>query len=67
KYIFILVPWRLPLFVFHNGWFSYYWKVKKKLVNLTNLTLKTYEGMMHGSCHQEMIGIKQFIDKFSQP
>lgn len=27
--IFILVPWRLPLFGFHNGWFSYCWKVKK--------------------------------------
>ncbi|KAF5915475.1 hypothetical protein HPG69_014796 [Diceros bicornis minor] len=39
----------------------------KTLVNPANGTFKTYEGMRHSSCHQEMINIKQFIDKRLPP
>ncbi|CAD7678084.1 unnamed protein product [Nyctereutes procyonoides] len=39
----------------------------KLLVNLTNVTLKTYEGMMHSLCHQEMMDIKQFSLILCQP
>nr|XP_058131519.1 acyl-protein thioesterase 1 isoform X3 [Dasypus novemcinctus] len=35
----------------------------KTLVNPANVTFRTYEGMVHSSCHQEMMDIKQFIDK----
>lgn len=39
----------------------------KQLVNPDNVTFKTYEGMMHCSCPQEMLDIKQFIDKLLPP
>ncbi|XP_045883380.1 acyl-protein thioesterase 1 isoform X2 [Meles meles] len=39
----------------------------KTLVNPANFTFKTYEGMMHSSCQQEMMDIKQFIDKLLPP
>ncbi|XP_012502796.1 PREDICTED: acyl-protein thioesterase 1-like isoform X2 [Propithecus coquereli] len=39
----------------------------KTLVNLVNVTFKTYEGMMHNSPHQEMMDVKQFIDKLLPP
>ncbi|XP_016063230.1 PREDICTED: acyl-protein thioesterase 1 [Miniopterus natalensis] len=39
----------------------------KTLVNPANVTFKTYEGMMHCSCQQEMMDIKQFIDKLLPP
>uniref|UniRef100_A0A0D9R4Q4 Acyl-protein thioesterase 1 n=1 Tax=Chlorocebus sabaeus TaxID=60711 RepID=A0A0D9R4Q4_CHLSB len=37
------------------------------LVNPANVTFKTYEGMMHSSCQQEMMDVKQFIDKLLPP
>ncbi|XP_006874613.1 PREDICTED: acyl-protein thioesterase 1-like isoform X3 [Chrysochloris asiatica] len=39
----------------------------KTLVNPVNVTFKTYEGMMHSSCKQEMMDVKQFIDKLLPP
>nr|XP_054512716.1 acyl-protein thioesterase 1 isoform X8 [Pan troglodytes]XP_054972529.1 acyl-protein thioesterase 1 isoform X5 [Pan paniscus] len=39
----------------------------KTLVNPANVTFKTYEGMMHSSCQQEMMDVKQFIDKLLPP
>ncbi|XP_053517040.1 acyl-protein thioesterase 1 isoform X2 [Artibeus jamaicensis] len=39
----------------------------KTLVNPANVTFKTYEGMMHSSCQQEMMDIKHFIDKLLPP
>uniref|UniRef100_A0A2K6FWR8 Acyl-protein thioesterase 1 n=1 Tax=Propithecus coquereli TaxID=379532 RepID=A0A2K6FWR8_PROCO len=39
----------------------------KTLVNPANVTFKTYEGMMHNSSHQEMMDVKQFIDKLLPP
>ncbi|XP_024598361.1 LOW QUALITY PROTEIN: acyl-protein thioesterase 1 [Neophocaena asiaeorientalis asiaeorientalis] len=39
----------------------------KTLVNPANVTFKTYGGMMHSSCQQEMMDIKQFIDKLLPP
>ncbi|CAK6438825.1 unnamed protein product [Pipistrellus nathusii] len=39
----------------------------KKLVNPANVTFKVYEGMMHSSCPQEMLDIRQFIDKILPP
>ncbi|XP_065735543.1 acyl-protein thioesterase 1-like isoform X2 [Phocoena phocoena] len=39
----------------------------KTLVNLANVTLKTYGGMIHSSCQQEMMDIKQFIDELLTP
>uniref|UniRef100_A0A671EKJ6 Acyl-protein thioesterase 1 n=1 Tax=Rhinolophus ferrumequinum TaxID=59479 RepID=A0A671EKJ6_RHIFE len=39
----------------------------KTLVNPANVTFKTYEGMMHSSSQQEMMDIKQFIDKLLPP
>lgn len=39
----------------------------KTLVNPVNVTFKTYEGMIHSSCPQEMMDIKQFIDKLLPP
>ncbi|XP_019290789.1 acyl-protein thioesterase 1 isoform X1 [Panthera pardus] len=39
----------------------------KMLVNPANVTFKTYQGMMHSSCQQEMMDIKQFIDKLLPP
>ncbi|MEJ1286768.1 lysophospholipase 1 [Cricetulus griseus] len=42
-------------------------KKLKALVNPSNVTFKVYEGMMHSSCHQEMMDVKQFIDKLLPP
>uniref|UniRef100_A0A8C2M9M4 Acyl-protein thioesterase 1 n=1 Tax=Cricetulus griseus TaxID=10029 RepID=A0A8C2M9M4_CRIGR len=39
----------------------------KALVNPSNVTFKVYEGMMHSSCQQEMMDVKQFIDKLLPP
>ncbi|XP_027254733.1 acyl-protein thioesterase 1 isoform X3 [Cricetulus griseus] len=39
----------------------------KSLVNPSNVTFKVYEGMMHSSCQQEMMDVKQFIDKLLPP
>uniref|UniRef100_A0A8D2B7G5 Acyl-protein thioesterase 1 n=1 Tax=Sciurus vulgaris TaxID=55149 RepID=A0A8D2B7G5_SCIVU len=39
----------------------------KTLVNPANVTFKIYEGMMHCSCQQEMMDVKQFIDKLLPP
>ncbi|KAK7833621.1 hypothetical protein U0070_020642 [Myodes glareolus] len=39
----------------------------KALVNPSNVTFKIYEGMMHSSCQQEMMDVKQFIDKLLPP
>ncbi|KAK2117178.1 acyl-protein thioesterase [Saguinus oedipus] len=39
----------------------------KTLVNPANVTFKTYEGVMHSSCQQEMMDVKQFIDKVLPP
>ncbi|EHB10602.1 Acyl-protein thioesterase 1 [Heterocephalus glaber] len=39
----------------------------KSLVNPANVTFKTYEGMMHSSCQQEMMDVKQFTDKLLPP
>uniref|UniRef100_A0A2K6UZ25 Acyl-protein thioesterase 1 n=1 Tax=Saimiri boliviensis boliviensis TaxID=39432 RepID=A0A2K6UZ25_SAIBB len=39
----------------------------KTLVNPANVTFKTYEGMMHSSCQQEMMDVKQFIEKVLPP
>ncbi|XP_006859870.1 PREDICTED: acyl-protein thioesterase 1-like [Chrysochloris asiatica] len=39
----------------------------KTLVNPANVTFKTYESIMHSSCKQEMMDVKQFIDKLLPP
>ncbi|XP_044522224.1 acyl-protein thioesterase 1 isoform X3 [Gracilinanus agilis] len=39
----------------------------KLLVNPCNVSFSTYEGMMHGSCNQEMLDVKNFIDKVLPP
>ncbi|XP_019791976.1 acyl-protein thioesterase 1-like isoform X2 [Tursiops truncatus] len=39
----------------------------KTLVNPANVTFKTYGGMMHSSCEQEVMDIRQFIDKLLPP
>uniref|UniRef100_A0A8C2MB41 Acyl-protein thioesterase 1 n=1 Tax=Cricetulus griseus TaxID=10029 RepID=A0A8C2MB41_CRIGR len=39
----------------------------KALVNPSNVTFKVYQGMMHSSCQQEMMDVKQFIDKLLPP
>ncbi|XP_012922614.1 acyl-protein thioesterase 1-like [Heterocephalus glaber] len=39
----------------------------KSLVNPANVTFKTYEGMMQSLCQQEMMDVKQFIDKLLPP
>ena len=39
----------------------------KTLVNPANVTFKTYGRMMHSSCQQEVMDIKQFIDKLLPP
>lgn len=35
---------------------------QKSLVNPANVTFQSYDGMMHSSCQQEMMDVKQFID-----
>ncbi|XP_006866665.1 PREDICTED: acyl-protein thioesterase 1-like [Chrysochloris asiatica] len=37
------------------------------LINPANVTFKTYECMMHSSCQQEMMDVKQFIEKLLPP
>ncbi|NXY89479.1 LYPA1 thioesterase, partial [Alcedo cyanopectus] len=39
----------------------------KSMVNPANVTFRTYSGMMHSSCIEEMMDIKQFIDKHLPP
>ncbi|XP_056679899.1 acyl-protein thioesterase 1 isoform X2 [Monodelphis domestica] len=39
----------------------------KTLVNPCNVSFSTYDGMMHGSCNQEMLDVKNFIDKILPP
>ncbi|KAK2504718.1 hypothetical protein MC885_013771, partial [Smutsia gigantea] len=39
----------------------------KTLVNPANVTFKTYKGMIHSSCPQEMVDFKQFTDKLLPP
>ncbi|XP_007428273.1 acyl-protein thioesterase 1 isoform X1 [Python bivittatus] len=39
----------------------------KKMLNPGNITFKTYSGMMHSSCIEEMMDVKQFIDKHLPP
>uniref|UniRef100_A0A8C9E5M5 Acyl-protein thioesterase 1 n=1 Tax=Phocoena sinus TaxID=42100 RepID=A0A8C9E5M5_PHOSS len=39
----------------------------KTLVNPANVTFKTYGGMMHSSCQQEVMDIRQFTDKLLPP
>ncbi|XP_053104703.1 acyl-protein thioesterase 1 isoform X2 [Hemicordylus capensis] len=35
----------------------------KTMLHPSNITFKTYSGMMHSSCIEEMMDVKQFIDK----
>uniref|UniRef100_A0A8D0C3K4 Acyl-protein thioesterase 1 n=1 Tax=Salvator merianae TaxID=96440 RepID=A0A8D0C3K4_SALMN len=39
----------------------------KSMLNPGNITFKTYSGMMHSSCIEEMMDVKQFIDKHLPP
>ncbi|KAM7175891.1 acyl-protein thioesterase 1 isoform 4-T5 [Macrochelys suwanniensis] len=39
----------------------------KRLINPVDVTFKTYSGMMHSSCIEEMMDVKQFIDKHLPP
>uniref|UniRef100_A0A8C6YQR4 Acyl-protein thioesterase 1 n=1 Tax=Nothoprocta perdicaria TaxID=30464 RepID=A0A8C6YQR4_NOTPE len=39
----------------------------KSLINPANVTFRTYSGMMHSSCIEEMMDVKQFIDKHLPP
>ncbi|XP_042319876.1 acyl-protein thioesterase 1 [Sceloporus undulatus] len=39
----------------------------KSMINPGNVTFKTYSGMMHSSCIEEMMDVKQFIDKHLPP
>ncbi|XP_072855024.1 acyl-protein thioesterase 1 isoform X2 [Pogona vitticeps] len=39
----------------------------KAMINPANVTFKTYSGMMHSSCIEEMMDVKQFIDKQLPP
>ncbi|XP_069477150.1 acyl-protein thioesterase 1 isoform X3 [Ambystoma mexicanum] len=39
----------------------------KNIINPANVQFKTYSGMMHSSCNQEMADVKQFIDKQLPP
>uniref|UniRef100_G1NEM1 Acyl-protein thioesterase 1 n=2 Tax=Meleagris gallopavo TaxID=9103 RepID=G1NEM1_MELGA len=39
----------------------------KSMINPANITFRTYSGMMHSSCIEEMMDIKQFIDKHLPP
>ncbi|KAB0394812.1 hypothetical protein E2I00_019329, partial [Balaenoptera physalus] len=41
--------------------------VLKTLLNPANVTFRTSGGMMHSSCQQETMDIKQFIDKLLPP
>ncbi|XP_067887948.1 acyl-protein thioesterase 1 isoform X2 [Heterodontus francisci] len=39
----------------------------KTIINPDNVVFKSYKGMMHGSCPQEMMDVKQFIEKQLPP
>ncbi|XP_074002620.1 acyl-protein thioesterase 1 isoform X4 [Numenius arquata] len=39
----------------------------KSMINPANVTFRTYSGMMHSSCVEEMTDVKQFIDKHLPP
>ncbi|XP_062345024.1 acyl-protein thioesterase 1 isoform X6 [Cinclus cinclus] len=39
----------------------------KTMINPANVTFKTYSGMMHSSSLEEMMDVKQFIDKHLPP
>ncbi|XP_027755248.1 acyl-protein thioesterase 1 isoform X6 [Empidonax traillii] len=39
----------------------------KSMINPANVTFKTYSGMMHSSSLEEMMDVKQFIDKHLPP
>ncbi|XP_048451465.1 acyl-protein thioesterase 1 isoform X7 [Rhincodon typus] len=39
----------------------------KTIINPDNVVFKSYEGMMHSSCPQEMMDVKQFIEKQLPP
>nr|XP_056709965.1 acyl-protein thioesterase 1 isoform X2 [Euleptes europaea] len=39
----------------------------KTMLNPANVTFKTYSGMMHSSCIEEMMDAKQFVDKHMPP
>ncbi|CAI5779536.1 acyl-protein thioesterase 1 isoform X2 [Podarcis muralis] len=39
----------------------------KTMLNPGNISFKTYSGMMHSSCIEEMMDVKQFIDKQLPP
>nr|CAJ81346.1 lysophospholipase I [Xenopus tropicalis] len=39
----------------------------KTIISPANINFKTYSGLMHSSCNQEMTDIKQFIDKQLPP
>ncbi|XP_048363591.1 acyl-protein thioesterase 1 isoform X1 [Sphaerodactylus townsendi] len=39
----------------------------KTMINPANVTFKTYSGMMHSSCIEEMMDAKQFIDNHLPP
>ncbi|XP_035751748.1 acyl-protein thioesterase 1 isoform X1 [Egretta garzetta] len=39
----------------------------KSMINPANVTFRTYSGMMHSSCIEEMMDVKQFIDKHLPP
>ncbi|XP_062040623.1 acyl-protein thioesterase 1-like [Lepus europaeus] len=56
------VPWRLqPLGPLMFGFLTM--EKLNTLLNLASVTFKTYEGMRHSSCQQEMMDVRQFIDK----
>ncbi|XP_048696631.1 acyl-protein thioesterase 1 isoform X2 [Caretta caretta] len=39
----------------------------KSLINPVDITFKTYSGMMHSSCIEEMMDVKKFVDKHLPP
>uniref|UniRef100_A0A4W2E0W0 Phospholipase/carboxylesterase/thioesterase domain-containing protein n=2 Tax=Bos TaxID=9903 RepID=A0A4W2E0W0_BOBOX len=39
----------------------------KPLVNPANVTFKTYGGLRHSSCQQEMMDTKQFVSQLLPP
>ncbi|NXQ94962.1 LYPA1 thioesterase, partial [Sagittarius serpentarius] len=39
----------------------------KSMINPANIIFRTYSGMMHSSCIEEMMDVKHFIDKHLPP
>ncbi|KAG7524485.1 acyl-protein thioesterase 1 [Solea senegalensis] len=39
----------------------------KTLINDTNVTFKSYQGLSHSSCPEELVDVKQFIEKLLPP